>query len=148
MKLNTLKSKNRRRSKRVGRGDGSGKGKTSGRGTKGQKSRAGARIRPGFEGGQTPIFQRLPKVRGISRKQPEKTPIVNLYDLEKFFAAGSTVDLVALKKAGMIEKSARDVKILGEGELTKSLTVNVAVSKSAKEKIEKAGGKVISVLKE
>jgi len=148
MKLNTLKVQGRRRSKRVGRGDGSGKGKTSGRGTKGQKSRAGARIRPGFEGGQTPIFQRLPKVRGISRRQPQKASVVNLNDLEKFFAAGARVDSVALAKAGLVARSARKVKILGEGKLTKPLTVNMVTSESAKEKIEKAGGKVISVLKE
>lgn len=134
----------KRGKKRLGRGISSGTGKTSGRGTKGQKARAGARIRTGFEGGQTPIYQRLPKVRGISHYKKTPTKALNVADLEAKFPAGATVDLKSLTNNGLIKQGTYPVKILGDGEITKALKINVPVSKSAKEKIEKAGGEIIT----
>lgn len=126
---------------RVGRGAGSGNGKTAGRGHKGQNSRSGGGVRPGFEGGQMPLQRRVPK-RGFNNIFAKKFAIVNVADLNKF-EDGATVDAVALKEAGLIKKSFDGVKVLGNGEITKKLTVNaVAFTASAKEKIEKAGGKV------
>jgi len=125
---------------RVGRGIGSGRGKTAGRGFKGQKSRSGSSVRPGFMGGQIPLFRRLPK-RGFSNS-PFKVvhEVVNLADLERF-EAGSVVDLAALKKAGLIPGGSKTVKILARGQLSKKLTVKAdAYSAKAKGAIEAAGG--------
>jgi len=135
--------------KRVGRGMGSGKGRFSGRGTKGQKSRAGShKLHVGFEGGQMPIDMRLPKLRGNT--SADAMPIgpfrtysqpVNLRDLEARFEAGAEVTPDALVEKGLIKNTRTDVKILGSGELTKKLTVTAhGFSKSAREKIEAAGG--------
>ena len=136
--------------KRVGRGMGSGKGRYSGRGIKGQKSRSGShKMRPGFEGGQMPIYMRTGKERGSTSK--DAMPIgpfrtysqpVNVAGLERF-DAGTEVTPELLKEAGLIRTTRKDVKILGKGELTTTLTVVAhAVSASAREKIEAAGGSV------
>ena len=127
--------------KRVGRGHGSGNGKTAGKGHKGQNARSGGGVRPGFEGGQMPLARRVPK-RGFNNIFAAKCATVNLSDLEKKFEEGATVDAEALKAAGIVKKIENGVKVLGNGEITKNLTVKAAAfSKSAKEKIEKAGGK-------
>ena len=137
--------------KRVGRGMGSGKGRYSGRGIKGQKSRSGShKMRAGFEGGQMPIYMRLGKLRGNTSKDAMPigpfrtyTQPVNLRDLETRFDAGAEVTPEALVAARLLKHTKVDVKILGDGELTKKLTVSVhAVSASAREKIEGAGGTV------
>ncbi len=128
--------------KRVGRGPGSGLGKTSGRGNKGQKSRSGYSGMRGFEGGQMPLHRRLPK-RGFTNIFKREWAEVNLADLEKLFDAGATVTPEALVEVGLVRKSRqKSIVILGQGELNKSLTVNAhRFSKSAKQKIEAAGGK-------
>ena len=127
--------------KRIGRGHGSGTGKTAGKGHKGQKARAGGSIKPGFEGGQMPLQRRLPK-RGFNPLTHKEYALVNLRDLE-LFEAGSVVDVETLGKAGLIGQLKDGVKILGDGELTKSLTVKAhKFSKSAQEKIAAAGGTV------
>ena len=141
----------RKARKRVGRGLGSGKGRYSGRGIKGQKSRAGSHKMPaGFEGGQMPIDMRLGKLRGST--SADAMPIgpfrtysqpVNLRDLEQRFEAGAEVTPETLKAVGLVRKLSVDVKVLGEGELTKKLSVSAhGFSKSAVEKIEGAGGSV------
>lgn len=143
MKLHDLKpakgSKSKR--KRIGRGIGSGKGKTSGKGHKGQNARSGGGVRPFFEGGQTPYFRRFPK-RGFSNAKFKKEyAVVNVNDLNRF-DSDSEVSVNDLKEAGLIKKVKSGVKILGDGELEKSLTVKAhKFSKSAIEKIEAAGGK-------
>ena len=122
--------------KRVGRGNGSGYGKTAGRGLNGQKSRAGGGKRPGFEGGQTPLAMRLPKLPGFRNINRVEYLPVNVSRLEEKFEAGDVVDGASLHEDAL-------VKVLGDGELTKALTVSVdKVSASAKAKIEAAGGKV------
>jgi large subunit ribosomal protein L15 len=137
--------------KRVGRGQGSGKGRYSGRGIKGQKSRAGSHnMRAGFEGGQMPMHMRTPKERGATSK--DAMPIgpfrtysqpVNLKALEERFDAGAEVTLEALVEKGLLKNTKKDVKILGNGELTKKLSVSAhGFSKTAREKIEAAGGSV------
>ena len=142
----------RKARKRVGRGLGSGKGRYSGRGIKGQKSRAGSHTMPaGFEGGQMPIDMRMGKLRGNT--SADAMPIgpfrtysqpVNVRDLEQRFEAGAEVTPETLKASGLISKLRVDVKVLGEGELTKSLTVSAhRFSKAAVEKIEAAGGSVM-----
>ena len=126
--------------KRVGRGIGSGNGKTSGKGHKGQNARSGGGVRPGFEGGQMPLYRRLPK-RGFNNIFAKQYVSVNVEVLDKF-EEGSEVTAEALKEAGIISKTLDGVKFLGRGEVTKKLTVKaVKFSESAKEKIEKAGGK-------
>ena len=128
------------RKKIVGRGIGSGVGKTSGRGHKGQKARSGGGVRPGVEGGQMPLYRRLPK-RGFTNIFAKKYVAVNVEVLDKF-NDGDEVTAESLLEKGIISKTLDGVKILGRGEVTKKLTVKVAkVSESAKEKIEKAGGK-------
>lgn len=125
--------------KRKGRGTGTGNGKTAGRGHKGQKARSGGGVRPGFEGGQMPLHRRLPK-RGFINIFATKYVVVNVSDLEKF-EAGSVVDAQALLDCRMIRKTLDGVKILGNGDLTKQLTVKAAAfTESAKQKIEAAGG--------
>jgi large subunit ribosomal protein L15 len=132
----------RRKKKRVGRGIGSGHGKTSTRGAKGQWASAGAK-KPifTFEGGQMPLFRRMPK-RGFSHATWDKTyHVVNVGDLDKAFNDGDVVDMAALKKAGLANGPADGVRILGEGELTKKLTIKAShFSKSASEKITARGG--------
>ena len=127
--------------KRIGRGAGSGQGKTAGKGHKGQKARAGRGMRPGFEGGQMPLQRRLPK-RGFNNIFRKVVVTVNVSDLEAKFESGAVVDTDALKAAGLVKNYFDAVKVLGNGELTKSLNVKVnAYSESAKQKIEAAGGK-------
>jgi large subunit ribosomal protein L15 len=127
--------------KRLGRGIGSGLGKTSGKGHKGAKARSGGGKRPGFEGGQLPLYRRIPK-RGFTNIHALEYATLNVVDLE-IFENGAVVDAEALMAAGLIKKPLDGVKILGDGELTKSLTVKAAkFTKSAVEKIEACGGKV------
>lgn len=127
--------------KRIGRGAGSGQGKTAGKGHKGQKARAGRGMRPGFEGGQMPLQRRIPK-RGFVNIFRTEMAIVNVASLEKAFNAGDTVTIEALVEKGLVKKVLDGVKVLGNGEITKSLTVQAnAFSESAKQKIEAAGGK-------
>ena len=150
LNLSSLKPAQKRRArKRVGRGMGSGKGRYSGRGIKGQKSRAGShKMRAGFEGGQMPIYMRLGKQRGPYSKDampmgPHRTSTVpvNLAVLELRFEDGDEVTLEALVEKGVIKNTRTDVKILGQGDLKKKLSVTAhAFSASAREKIEKAGG--------
>ena len=124
---------------RRGRGHGSGNGKTAGRGHKGQKARSGRLPRPGFEGGQMPLYRRIPK-RGFQNYNHKHIEAINLKDLEKF-EDGDTVTIEALIEKGVIKHAYDGVKILGNGEISKKLTVQVnAYSASAKEKIEAAGG--------
>jgi large subunit ribosomal protein L15 len=149
LSLNTLKPASARRDrKRVGRGMGSGKGRYSGRGIKGQKARSGSnKMRPGFEGGQNPIYMRLGKQRGPYSKDampmgPHRTKVqaVNVRDLERL---DGDVTPETLKEAGLIRSTRIDVKILGQGDLSKKLTVSAHLfSKSAREKIEGAGGSI------
>ncbi|MCI7328255.1 MAG: 50S ribosomal protein L15 [Lachnospiraceae bacterium] len=125
---------------RRGRGHGSGNGKTAGKGHKGQKARSGA-PRPGFEGGQMPLYRRIPK-RGFTNRNTLDIVAINVSALEKF-ENGAVVDVAALKESGIVKNGRDGVKILGNGELTKKLTVKAnAFSASAKEKIEAAGGSV------
>jgi large subunit ribosomal protein L15 len=138
----------RRPRKRVGRGEGSGFGKTSGRGHKGAGSRSGSKKRPNFEGGQFPIHMRLKKLRGPHMKKSmpferfrTHTQPVNLRDLEERFDAGAEVTPDALREAGLATRRGVPVKVLGEGELSKALTVHAhGFSKTARERIEGAGG--------
>src|SRR5205823_3374804 len=126
--------------KRKGRGESSGHGKTSGRGNKGSKARVGTYIKRGYEGGQTPIFRRIPK-RGFSNFDFERRfHIVNLADLDRF-DDGATIDATALKDAGLVPDTKQPVKILGDGKISKKLTIVAGwYSKSAHEKITQAGG--------
>jgi large subunit ribosomal protein L15 len=141
MELNNLKPKkgSRHAKKRVGRGPGSGHGKTASRGEKGQKSRSGFSRSLGFEGGQMPLHRRLPK-RGFTNIFKKDYAVVNVSDLERF-DNGATVDEASLRAAGLVKGQHDGVKVLGNGELSKQLTVSATkFSKSAKEIIEKAGG--------
>lgn len=143
MKLHELKpvSGARHSKKRVGRGTGSGLGKTSGRGHKGQNARSGGGVRPGFEGGQTPLFKRLPK-RGFSNVSRKEYAIVNVGDLNQF-RKNSTVTIERLRERGLVKKEFNGIKILGNGKLEKSLTVQAhKFSKSAEKAIIDAGGKI------
>jgi large subunit ribosomal protein L15 len=126
--------------KRIGRGAGSGLGKTSGKGHKGQNARSGGGVKAGFEGGQMPMQRRLPK-RGFTSLTKKVFALVNLRDLDQF-EAGTVVDLELLGKSGLVNKIGDGVKILGDGEFSKALTVRAhKFSRSAVEKIEAAGGK-------
>ena len=126
--------------KRIGRGHGSGQGKTAGKGHKGQKARSGGSIRPGFEGGQMPLQRRIPQ-RGFNNIFAKKIVAINVSALNKF-EDGAEVDAQALINAGIVKKEYDGIKILGNGEISKKLTVKVAAySESAKQKIEAAGGK-------
>ena len=143
MELSNLKPKKgaRHAKKRVGRGPGSGHGKTSSRGEKGQKSRSGYSGKRGFEGGQMPLHRRLPK-RGFTNIFKTDYAVVNVSDLERF-DNGASVDEATLRQAGLVKGSHDGVKVLGDGELSKKLTVSASkFSKSAREIIEKAGGTV------
>ena len=131
----------RKNRKRVGRGPGSGMGKTSTRGHKGLKARAGGNVRPGFEGGQMPIYRRLPK-RGFTNIFKKKLAVLNLRDLERF-EEGVTIDPEVLYQADMVKGRVDGIKILGTGEVTKKLVLkDLLVSGTAREKIEAAGGSV------
>lgn len=139
---NLIKSGGRKDRKRIGRGEGSGRGKTSGRGHKGQRSRSGFSLRPGFESGHVPLYRKLPK-RGFSNfKFRVEYTIVNVGDLSRI--EGDTVDHGSLLEAGLVRRNSKLLKILGEGEVDRALTVHAdKVSSGAREKIEKAGGKVV-----
>ena len=126
---------------RVGRGAGSGNGKTAGKGHKGQNARSGGGVRPGFEGGQIPLYRKLPK-RGFHNKFGKTYSIVNV-DVFNKFEDGAVVDLAALMEKKIVRKANDGLKVLGNGEITKKITVKAAVfSATAKEKIEAAGGKI------
>jgi len=147
MQLNTLSSRISKRKKRLGRGIGSSKGKTSGRGHKGQKSRSGVAIKS-FEGGQMPLYRRLPK-RGFKNFSNKKNiAIISLSRIQEIISkkkdiANSSINLTNLKKLKFINKKYSQLKLLGSGEIKSKLNIEVnATSKSAKEKIEKLGGKV------
>ncbi len=131
----------RKKKKRLGRGESS-QGKTSGRGNKGQKARKSGQVRPGFEGGTLPLARRLPK-RGFTNIFANEYAIINVGRLAERFDAGATVDPVSLLETGLLSKRNARVKILGEGEISHALTLKVhKISQSAREKIEKAGGKI------
>ena len=143
MKLHELKPAegSRQERNRVGRGPGSGNGKTSGRGQKGQKSRSGGGVRLGFEGGQTPLFMRLPK-RGFTNVNRKEYAVVNL-DILNRFEDGTEVTPLTLVEAGIVKDEKSGIKVLGNGELTKKLTVKAAkFSKTAEEAIVANGGSV------
>lgn len=128
------------KSYRKGRGAGSGNGKTAGKGHKGQNARSGGGVRPGFEGGQNPLYRRLPK-RGFKNKFAAEYAIVNVKDLNKY-ADGDVIDVNTLLKDRVIRKSYDGLKVLGNGEISKKITVKATLfSASAQEKIEAAGGK-------
>ena len=146
MKLNTLNLKISRKKKRIGRGIGSTKGKTSGRGHKGQKSRSGVAIKSS-EGGQMPLYRRLPK-RGFKSVKKDLTAILNLYKIEeiikkKRILPQTKINLPNLQKSNLINSKYKKLKILGSGDIKEKFDIEVNfISKSAKEKIEKSGGKV------
>ncbi|HEV8662764.1 MAG TPA: 50S ribosomal protein L15 [Candidatus Methylomirabilis sp.] len=147
MRLHTLKPApgSRRPRKRVGRGPGSGHGQTSGRGDKGQKARSGPKLRPWFEGGQMPLTRRLPK-RGFTNVFRKTYALVNLRTLEQRFEAGNEVTPQVLLERGLIAALRDGVKVLGEGSLTKALTVQAhRFSRSAAEKIAAAGGSAMVI---
>lgn len=131
----------RKNRKKVGRGPGSGMGKTSTRGHKGLKARSGGSVRPGFEGGQMPIYRRLPK-RGFTNIFKTNNAVLNVQDLDRF-EDGATIDIEALRGVGLVKGRRDGAKILGMGEISKKLNIKqVLVSKAAREKIESAGGSV------
>ena len=141
MELNNLKPKkgSKHAKKRVGRGPGSGHGKTAARGEKGQKSRSGFSRMRGFEGGQMPLHRRIPK-RGFTNIFKRTNAVVNLSDLEQF-DNGATIDEATLRKAGLVKGRVEAIKVLGNGKLTKKLTVHAAkFSETARKQIEAAGG--------
>ena len=147
MKLNELKPAEGsvKAGFRVGRGPGSGNGKTAGKGHKGQNARSGGGVRPGFEGGQLPLYRKLPK-RGFNNKFATVYAIVNVETLNKYFQDGETVNLETLLAKKIIRKAFDGLKVLGDGELTKKLTVQATVfSAAAKEKITAAGGQAEEV---
>lgn len=143
MKLHELKPAqgSTHKPKRVGRGVGSGWGKTAGRGNKGLKARSGGGVRPGFEGGQMPLHRRLPK-RGFTNIFKKEIAVINISDLSRF-DQGSVVDQALLVRSGLVKGRNDGIKLLGQGDINFALTVKLnAVSRSAKEKIEAAGGTV------
>lgn len=147
-KLLTLKSNKgaRKAKKRVGRGNGSGLGTYAGRGLNGQNSRTGGGKRPGFEGGQTPLYRKMPKLKGFKNVNRIDFQVVNVGQLEKF-SDNDEIDLTKLYEQNLIFSKSKPVKVLGEGELTKKLTITVdRVSTSAREKIEKAKGSVTELM--
>ena len=150
MQLNKLYSKVKKSKKRLGRGIGSGKGKTSGRGHKGQKSRSGVAIKS-FEGGQMPLYRRLPKRGFKSITNNKNVAIINLYRIQEIIVnekntLNNKIDLANLQKYKFINKKYKRLKLLGSGDLKKKFDIELnSISKSAKEKIEKLGGKVILI---
>ena len=144
--LNKLKNSNKKVRRRVGRGDSSGLGRTCGRGEKGQKSRSGSTIRPHFEGGQMPLFRRLPHAKGFKSRNHKEYILINVSELEKVFSTNDTIDLNTILEKKIVNRINLDIKILGNGDLNKSLKVHAhAFSKSAQEKITKAGGECIII---
>ncbi|MDR1354088.1 MAG: 50S ribosomal protein L15 [Oscillospiraceae bacterium] len=132
----------RRQAKRKGRGAASGNGKTAGKGHKGQNARTGGGVRPGFEGGQMPLYRRLPK-RGFTNVFSRKYAVLNVADLEERFNDGDTIDKQKILEVGLLKKTLSGIKILGTGEISKKLQVRVAAfSRSAVQKIEAAGGRI------
>jgi len=137
MKLNTMKRPNKKPSKRLGRGAGSGRGKTAGRGTKGQKARSGFNIPRRFEGGQSPLIQRLPKKTGFTSFNT-KPAIINLELIEKEFKDGETVSLKSLISKGLVDDKAKKCKILGNGKISKKIKIeDCLMSKKVQTAIEK-----------
>ncbi|MFA6285680.1 MAG: 50S ribosomal protein L15 [Parcubacteria group bacterium] len=140
MQIHQLKIKSQKKKRRIGRGGK--KGTYSGRGMKGQKSRSGANVNPIFEGGRSTLIEHLPKIRGFKSHRP-KNQVVDLENLEKYFENGDIVNPQSLLEKKIVDNIKVAIKILGDGELSKKLTVEKClISKVAKEKIEKAGGKV------
>ena len=152
MKLNSLNQKLRRHKKRLGRGIGSGKGKTSGRGHKGQKSRSGVSIKS-FEGGQMPLYRRLPKrgFKSFNNKTKDSLAVINLSKIQQIFERkkilpSAKVNLPTLQKSQLINKKYTKLKLLGTGDLKQKFDFEVnSISSSAKEKVEKLGGKIILI---
>ena len=146
MKLENLPKTIKKNNKRVGRGPGSGKGKTAGRGTKGQKALGGLSVRhPHYEGGQRPLFKRLPYRRGKGNPKVTKKPIVVNLEALNLLPSGEKVNLESLIKFKIVDKKDAQifgVKILGDDKLSKALTIEVPISKSAAQKVQKAGGKI------
>ena len=146
MKLNSLNSRNKKSKKRLGRGIGSGRGKTSGRGHKGQKSRSGVAIKS-FEGGQMPLYRRLPK-RGFDSIKKNNIAIINLQQLQEFISKGklntkNLINLNELKKNKILKNKINKIKLLGNGDIKDKINLEVDfISKSAKEKIEKNGSSI------
>ena len=143
MKLNELSPAkgSRKAPNRLGRGVGSGTGKTAGRGTKGFNSRSGGGVRPGYEGGQMPLHRRLPK-RGFANIFRKNIAVINIRDLKRF-DKGSVVDEAALVQSGLVSGKRDGIKLLGHGEIDYALDIKLShISKSAREKVEAAGGKV------
>ena len=147
MKFNELQTVRQKSGKRVGRGIAAGQGKTAGRGTKGQKSRTGSSAKPGFEGGQNPLMQRLPKLRGFTSK---RTPNEVIYTGQlDAFGAKATIDTFALAEAGLISNPYVSVKLVVKGEVTNAVTLNVqAASAHALDAVEAAGGTISLVSRE
>ena len=143
MQLSKLSNtKGFKKRKRVGRGDSSGLGRTCGRGEKGQKSRSGSKIRLHFEGGQIPLFRRLPHIRGFKARNHKNWTCVNLSSIDAAFAAGDVVDVNSLIEKRIIDKTEHGLKILANGEITIAVTIKADIfSKTAQSKIEAAGGK-------
>ena len=143
MQLSKLSNtKGFKKRKRVGRGDSSGLGRTCGRGEKGQKSRSGSKIRLHFEGGQIPLFRRLPHIRGFKARNHKNWTCVNLSSINAAFAAGDVVDVNSLIEKRIIDRTEHGLKILANGEITIAVTIKADIfSKTAQSKIEAAGGK-------
>jgi large subunit ribosomal protein L15 len=134
--------------KRRGRGNSSGRGNYAGRGLKGQKARSGGRLRPGFEGGQTPYYMRIPKVRGF-RSIHDAPAVVNVGELQKKFQSGDQIDKKTLKNKGLVKNENAPVKILGDGEFKKKMKISAdSFSKKARSKIKAAGGEAVVLKKE
>lgn len=146
--LDTLKPAkgSTKKRKRVGRGNASGQGTTAGRGHKGHKSRTGNHLPyVGFEGGQNPLYKRTPKLKGFFNFNKKDLAVVNISDLANKYVAGETVNLVTLKEKKLIKKSQTDFKLLGTGDIKIALTIETEnISATAREKVEKAGGKINS----
>jgi len=145
MELHSLKPNVKQSRIRRGRGNGSTKGTFSGRGCNGQNARAGGGVRPGFEGGQTPLIQRMPKLRGFRNPNRVETQVVSLAKLEENFKAGEKVTFDLLIEKKLINPNNAKIKILGDGEITKKLKIDagILISTSAKEAVEKAGGEIL-----
>lgn len=138
MKINDLKSNRKKSARRVGRGIAAGRGKTAGRGTKGQNARTGGGVRPGFEGGQNPLYQRLPKLPGFTSHRPKTE---NVYTGQLNNLGGSTVDNFTLANAGLVSSPYVSVKLVVKGEITKKVTVKLqGASEAAVSAVQKAGG--------
>lgn len=138
MKIHELNVTRNKSSRRSGRGISAGRGKTAGRGTKGQSSRSGGKVRPGFEGGQNPLYMRLPKLPGFKSHRPKAQ---NIYTFQLDAFSGKTVDNFKLAEAGLISDPYQKVKLIHKGEITKKVTVKLqAASENAKNALQKAGG--------